>query len=314
MAKQISSAEEVVLTIDNADLAKEVCRAEEVLVAAMEGYFVPDGEANETEEKQADEPTVLFGDHGKLSPKQTEVILQLKESMVYSRIKLKQIALSFSGASVYFYSPIRRDGTPMPSSVLKLDTEEAVRDEIEKTNLYAPLFGLTTPKVKDVQYLPDAHADEPCAVMQIDLCGGVFGLPEFASAPPVHTFASVIQTEMETRERKVDVVPIINEALERRLHAFSMSSRSVKNLCLADTYKLVRFVGHGILNRAEEGAKRAKKSANVAAGFLNPPDIDALDPEGNFMQELTGTRKSVKEFFKVFVAIRQSSMRSSNSV
>ena len=176
----------------------------------------------------------------------------------------------------------------MPSSVLKLDTEANIRDEVKRTNEYAPLFGLTTPKVKDVQCLANAEVDEPCAVMQIDLCGGVFGLPEFASAPPVHTFASVIQTEMATADRQVDVVPIVNEALERRLHSFTMSGRCVQNVNLAKMYKLVRFVGHGVLNRAKEGAKRAEKSAALAAGFLNPLDIDELDPEGSFMQELTG--------------------------
>jgi ankyrin repeat protein/adenylate kinase family enzyme len=40
----------------------------------------------------------------------------------------------------------------------------------------------------------------------------------------------------------------------------------------------------------------------LAAGFLNPPDIDDLDPEGSFIRELTGSRKTVKDFFKHFVA------------
>ena len=39
--------------------------------------------------------------------------------------------------------------------------------------------------------------DDPASVMQIDLCGGFFGLPEFASAPPVLTFATLIQKEMD---------------------------------------------------------------------------------------------------------------------
>ena len=110
----------------------------------------------------------------------------------------------------------------------------------------------------------------------------------------------VIQSEMATTERKVDVVPIVNEALERRLHSFTMSCRSVQDVNLAKMYKLVRFVGHGVLNRAKEGAKRAQKSPALAAGFLNPPEIDDLDPEGTFLQELTGTRKTVKEFFQYF--------------
>lgn len=116
--------------------------------------------------------------------------MTLKETSLYARIKVKRIALSFSGASVFFFSPYRKDGKPMPSSVLKLDTEECVKDEIEKTKKYAGLYGMTTPKVKDVQYLDGAGPNEPCSVMQIDLCGGVFGLPEFVSAAPVNTFAA----------------------------------------------------------------------------------------------------------------------------
>ena len=38
---------------------------------------------------------------------------------------------------------------------------------------------------------------DPSSVMQIDLCGGVFGLPEFAKAPPVHTFASILEEELK---------------------------------------------------------------------------------------------------------------------
>uniref|UniRef100_A0A7S0FFN2 Uncharacterized protein n=1 Tax=Pyrodinium bahamense TaxID=73915 RepID=A0A7S0FFN2_9DINO len=190
----------------------------------------------------------------------------------------------------------------MPSSVLKFDTEENVRDEMALTDQYGGLFGLTTPKVKAAHFLEGVDPHDPSGLMQIDLCGGMFGLPEFASAPPVHTFASVIQAELTSSERKVDVVPIINEALERRMHGFTMSSRSVKKVDLASMYKIVRFVGHGVLNRAAEGAKRAKKAQALGAGFLNPPEIDDLDPEGCFVRELCGKRKTAKQFFKEFVS------------
>ena len=83
-------------------------------------------------EKDDEEAAYLFGDNDKLSPSQTQTMLMLKESMVYSRFKLKQISLSFSGASVFFFSPIRKDGTPMPSSVLKFDIHENVIDEAVK--------------------------------------------------------------------------------------------------------------------------------------------------------------------------------------
>jgi len=267
--------------------------------AAMEGYNVPDDEVQD--EKGANEELVLIGDDALLSANQKRVVAQLKESGMYSKIKIKRIALSFSGASVYFFSPMRKDGTPMPSSVLKLDTAECVRDEVGLTAKYGALFGLTTPKVKDVQFLEGTEPSDPSAVMQIDLCGGVFGLPEFASAPPVLTFAQVLEEEFANPNRKIDMAPLINEALERRMHAFTISERTVKKTNLASMYKLTRFVGHGVLNRAKEGKKRLEKSPALAAGFLNPADVDDLDPEGNFMRELTGARKTAKDFFNTFV-------------
>eukprot|EP00440_Ansanella_granifera_P036083 gb/GFBE01039149.1/.p1 GENE.gb/GFBE01039149.1/~~gb/GFBE01039149.1/.p1 ORF type:complete len:752 (+),score=201.60 gb/GFBE01039149.1/:1-2256(+) len=269
--------------------------------AALEGYFVPEDDEEHVEEEQVEEELVLLGDADKLSKEQRMVMLKLKEAMQYSRMKLKQVNLSFSGASVYFFTPMRSDGTSLPSSVLMFDTEECVRDALEKTKKYGRLFGLTTPKVKDFQFLSGADPKEPSSVMQIDLCGGIFGLPEFASAPPVQTFASVIEDELQAKERKVDVMPIVNEALERRMFYFTMTSRKVLNLNLVAAYKLVRFVGHGILNRAKEGAKRAEKSPALAAGFQRPADVDDLDPEGRFVEELAGKRQTAKEYFQNFV-------------
>mmetsp|Transcript_71292 Transcript_71292/g.230928 ORF Transcript_71292/g.230928 Transcript_71292/m.230928 type:complete len:1583 (+) Transcript_71292:151-4899(+) len=287
-------------------LPDESCNEKLAWSAAMKGYCVPEDSAGKAtqamNEEDDDGPLTLFGDDAKLSANQRKVLMMLNEANVYPRIKLKQIALSFSGASVFFFSPMRKDGTPMPSSVLKFDTEENVRDEVNKTKQYGGLFGLTTPSVKDMKVfkVPDPH--DPCAVMQIDLCGGLFGLPEFASAPPVHTFAAVIQEGLSSMTQKVDIVPIVNEALERRMLAFTMERRSVKKVNLSKMYKIVRFVGHGILNRAKEGAKRAEKTKALGAGFLNPPDIDSLDPTGAFLKELGGTRKTIKDFFKSFVA------------
>ncbi|CAK0897406.1 unnamed protein product [Prorocentrum cordatum] len=134
------------------------------------------------------------------------------------------------------------------------------------------------------------------AAMQIDLCGGIFGLPEFASAPPVLTFASVIQGEFTSGKRQTDVVPIVNEALTRRMLAFTMSTRSVRKENQAKMYKIVRFVGHGILNRAVEGAKRSKHNAALGIGFLTPPDI---------VIELCGKRSTIKRFFQEFTEQEQ---------
>eukprot|EP00414_Alexandrium_minutum_P003168 CAMPEP_0113818280 /NCGR_PEP_ID=MMETSP0328-20130328/161_1 /TAXON_ID=39455 /ORGANISM="Alexandrium minutum" /LENGTH=303 /DNA_ID=CAMNT_0000786215 /DNA_START=166 /DNA_END=1078 /DNA_ORIENTATION=- /assembly_acc=CAM_ASM_000350 len=269
---------------------------EEARIAAMEGYCVPDEDTTKEEDCATSQEfsVTFFGDDAKLTKNQRISMMLLKESQAYPRCKVKQISLSFSGAAVFFFSPIRKDGTPMPSSVLKFDIDENVQDDIKKTKHYGSLFGLTTPKVKASHCVPGVDAQDPSSLMQIDLCGGMFGLPEFASAPPVHTFASVLQAELAATERTVDVVPIINEALERRMRGFTMSSRSVRKVDLSAMYKIIRFVGHGILNRAHEGAKRGKKSPALAAGFLNPADIDELDAEGCFMQELCGKARPPK--------------------
>ncbi|CAK0865780.1 unnamed protein product [Prorocentrum cordatum] len=293
-------------TFWKADFGSESVEQKAAGEAALVGYNVPDEDGNEAQTEQAsDEEAVLQGDVHKLSANQRRALLCLGEARQHSRFKLKQISLSFSGASVFFFSPSRKDGTPMPSSVLKFDVAANVKEEIELTERYGKLFGLTTPKVKDSQFLEDVSEDEPCAVMQIDLCGGIFGLPEFASAPPVLTFASVIQGEFTSGKRQTDVVPIVNEALTRRMLAFTMSTRSVRKENLAKMYKIVRFVGHGILNRAVEGAKRSKHNAALGFGFLTPPDIDDLDPEGKFVSELCGKRSTIKRFFQEFIEQEQ---------
>lgn len=105
----------------------------------------------------------------------------------------------------------------------------------------------------------------PCSIMQIDLCGGVFGLPEFAKAPPVQTLASILEVELESPSHQawralmggrgremggmrwwadkpsflgfrcvlfsgqVEVIPIINEALERRMFHFTMPLGSCRS-------------------------------------------------------------------------------------
>eukprot|EP00929_Paragymnodinium_shiwhaense_P065332 TRINITY_DN32763_c0_g1_i1.p1 TRINITY_DN32763_c0_g1~~TRINITY_DN32763_c0_g1_i1.p1 ORF type:complete len:1738 (+),score=401.23 TRINITY_DN32763_c0_g1_i1:113-5215(+) len=246
------------------------------------------------------EETELHGDDGLLSASQREALLRLQETRLYASVKLKRISQSFSGSSVYFFSPVRKDGTPMPPSVLKLDTAESVLDEVEKTSKYANLFGLTTPRVKEVQQPLESTPDDPSTVMQIDLCGGVFGLPEFVRAAPVRTFASVMEEEMATEQHKVDVLPLINEALERRMYGFTMSSRSVCRVDLMKMYKILQNADRCVLNRAREGKKRAQKAAALAAGYFEPEDIDELDVDGCLVTELTGARKTVREFYEEF--------------
>ncbi|CAE7207175.1 unnamed protein product, partial [Symbiodinium necroappetens] len=268
---------------------------DKIKAAALEGFdiYEEDDVKDDVEEVEQKE---LIGDAELLTPTQRDSLYKLDEAGKYAVLKIKRVSLSFSGASVFFLTPLR-DGRPMPASVLKFDSKECVEDEMAKTEKYRTLFGSTTPKVKDY-FLVDSK--DPSSVMQIDLCGGVFGLPEFAKAPPVHTFASILEAELKEVTLNVDVVPIINEALERRMYHFTMSERKISSLSLADSYKIVRFVGHGILNRAKEGAKRAAKSAALAAGFQNPVEIDDLDPDGKIIQELCGRKQTVRDLFQKF--------------
>merc|ERR1712137_517950 len=201
----------------------------------------------------------------------------------------KRVNLSFSGASLFFCSPIRADGTPMPSSVLKIDTDENIEEESVKTSEFGSLFGITTPKVKDLKH-HEVVGNDPASIMQIDLCGGVFGLPEFATAPPVSTFADVIQAELSNNTGQVMLVPILNEAFGRRMRAFTMSFRVIKSVNMFTTYKVLRFISHGILNRQKEGERRRKKAEALGKGFLNPLNIDELDPEGSYLLELADLR------------------------
>ncbi|CAE7393454.1 unnamed protein product [Symbiodinium sp. KB8] len=249
---------------------------DKIKAAALEGFdiYEEDDVKDDVEEVEQKE---LIGDAELLTPTQRDSLYKLDEAGKYAVLKIKRVSLSFSGVEDEM---LGCSAHPMA-----------------KTEKYRTLFGSTTPKVKDY-FLVDSK--DPSSVMQIDLCGGVFGLPEFAKAPPVHTFASILEAELKEVTLNVDVVPIINEALERRMYHFTMSERKISSLSLADSYKIVRFVGHGILNRAKEGAKRAAKSAALAAGFQNPVEIDDLDPDGKIIQELCGRKQTVRDLFQKF--------------
>eukprot|EP00435_Cladocopium_sp_Y103_P040634 s2808_g11.t1 len=167
--------------------------------AAVAGFrtAVTDDEAP-TSVQQTDQETKveILGDINLVSEEQKVSLMQLKEPQKYSTMKLKMVNLSFSGASVFFFTPYRVDGTPMPASVMKFDQKDCIEEEMAKTEKYRGLFGSTTPSVKDYILVDSA---EPCSIMQIDLCGGVFGLPEFAKAPPVQTMASILEQDRLTR-------------------------------------------------------------------------------------------------------------------
>ncbi|CAK9000459.1 Hypothetical protein SCF082_LOCUS6503 [Durusdinium trenchii] len=527
-------------------------QAQDFNLKSLVCYFIEDESVETGPQASEDAKKEILGDVELLSEDQKSSMLALKEPAKYNTMKLKRVSLSFSGASVFFFTPYRADGTPMPASVMKFDSKECVEDEVAKTEKYRGLFGSTTPQVgptmndgdglqmlqmlvlldglqmladfvsradvldllqsvatlrlfekgmalradaigsqhsfqlfkegivarglgdlrkyteaednaarkrtkeaadqahgygaaaqdigclaharvwrlqrairreitqrkktdaynalllrsmkelkamlrlkirrskdeaekialaglesgllqgpeafqfwccecwkllnwivtRKVSYLrrsdPEQMVEEeddecegmdweedsleehrvkdlilvdkepsgrgrfvpegPCSIMQIDLCGGVFGLPEFAKAPPVQTLASILEVELESPSHQVEVIPIINEALERRMFHFTMSARKIKTLSLANTYKL-------------EGAKRGAKNPALAAGFQRPVEIDELDPDGpsvddvervwragHMIQELCGRKQTVRarDLFQKFADMEQS--------
>eukprot|EP00439_Symbiodinium_sp_Y106_P002137 s1803_g1.t1 len=232
-----------------------------IRAAALEGFDIYE-EDDVKEDVAQVEQKELIGDADLLTPTQCDSLYKLDEAGKYAALKIKRVS------KMRFLA------------VLNIDM-------MAKTEKYRTLFGSTTPKVKDY-FLVDSK--DPSSVMQIDLCGGVFGLPEFAKAPPVHTFASILEAELKEVTLNVDVVPIINEALERRMYHFTMSERKISTLSLADSYKIVRFVGHGILNRAKEQLLR---------GSHNPAKQTVRD----LFQKFSNMEAKLSEHFKREVVV-----------
>ena len=105
--------------------------------AAASGFKAADDEVTDSAEQVVDRKKVLLGDVHHLSEEQKASLFELKEPMKYNTMKLKLVNLSFSGASVFFFTPYRTDGTPMPASVMKFDLKQC---DWGKTEVF--LFGL----------------------------------------------------------------------------------------------------------------------------------------------------------------------------
>ena len=72
----------------------------------------------------------------------------------------------------------RRDGHELPTTVVKYDFAAEVQEEANKTKTHGPRWGPAYPRVLDLVVQLDEDPDvKPRALMQIDLCGGAFGVP-----------------------------------------------------------------------------------------------------------------------------------------
>eukprot|EP00746_Dinoflagellata_sp_MGD_P141027 gnl/MRDRNA2_/MRDRNA2_74191_c0_seq1.p1 gnl/MRDRNA2_/MRDRNA2_74191_c0~~gnl/MRDRNA2_/MRDRNA2_74191_c0_seq1.p1 ORF type:complete len:1441 (+),score=225.46 gnl/MRDRNA2_/MRDRNA2_74191_c0_seq1:74-4396(+) len=239
--------------------------------------------------------TRFEGDADALSDAQQANVRKLKECMTYPRAKLKKVAQSFSGSIVLFWTPITRDGTLMPSSILKIDTAANVEDELQKTINYAPFFGAAVPQVQQAVIEQQESASQVTSILQLELCGGSLGLPEFTKAPPVVTFASQLSHLFESDEDKsIETEKTVNQAFQKVL-CFMKHERAVGSVELLPAYKIQRFFCHGITERAKEASKRAQKSMHLAVGFLQPADAQELDMDGSYVENLFGSKLTVQD-------------------
>ena len=98
--------------------------AKELHQAAVVGFKTDVTEEATDQAETEERPVEILGDLHMVSEEQKVSLMQLKEPQKYSTMKLKMVNLSFSGASVFFFTPYRADGTPMPASVMKFDLKE----------------------------------------------------------------------------------------------------------------------------------------------------------------------------------------------
>ena len=107
------------------EVEKKAFTHAEVRAVAAAGYKAADDEVTESTQQAADQKMAeILGDVNHLSEEQKASLLQLKEPCKYNTMKLKLVNLSFSGASVFVFTPYRVDGTRMPASVMKFDLKE----------------------------------------------------------------------------------------------------------------------------------------------------------------------------------------------
>ena len=110
-------------------------------------------------------------------------------------MKLTLLHGSYSGALVLIAEPSRADGMVLPSTVVKFDKSSDIEKETKLTQEHGPRWGPTYPRVLDCK-LQDAGA-EARGILQIELCGGRFGVPSLTREAPVMTFEHLLMGFLE---------------------------------------------------------------------------------------------------------------------
>ena len=116
-----------------------------------------------------------------------ELVARLNECASARAVKLTLLHGSFSGAKVLLMAPTRRDGRILPTSVLKVDKRLELEKEIKLTKIHGPRWGSTHPQILDVK------VGEEWGVMQLELCGGRFGVPGYTRGDAVITLETFLK-------------------------------------------------------------------------------------------------------------------------
>jgi len=111
---------------------------------------------------------------------------RLRSFYSVSKVEVTKLHGSHSGALVLLAKPFSADGTELPSCVLKYDHKAAVIEEAANTTEHGAAWGPTHPVVRGIVH------DGDWAVMEIDLCGGMLGVPGITQGSAVRTLEQII--------------------------------------------------------------------------------------------------------------------------
>ena len=140
---------------------------------------------------------------------------------------------SMSGAKVLTMTPTRGDGHELPTSVVKYDRRNEVSSEMKATRMHGPRWGPTYPRVLDAKF------GEEWAVMQLELCGGQFGVPGYTRAGAVVTFITFLKTFIAGGHPVSKMQEVVRQAAVKLVN---WSDAQAAQLDLFRTYKIAASV------------------------------------------------------------------------
>jgi len=156
-------------------------------------------------------------------------------------VKLALLQGSMSGAKVLLVTPTRRDGRELPTSVVKYDKRIEIEKEVSATRLHGPRWGPTHPRVLGVRL------GEKMAAMQLELCGGQFGVPGYTRAGAVATFITFMKAFIAGEQPTSKMQKVVRQAAAKLVKWSDAQGAQVN---LFRTYKIaasaeLRVLGAG---------------------------------------------------------------------